>query len=235
MDKLYQLEGSVPVLHLPVVKWVKLRHPLPRLLRDPRAAATDIYQRVRSWKVDDVGNAGVFDSARLGAEADVFLRAPLILCPPPPFKLGLHHFGVPFQSQSSLCDSLTPPSCPPPSALRRLTTPALPWQPFSSHSNLSYQGTRPWGSGAGTHLPPPTRGFLARRGRDLNLFCISPPREEIGTQEVKDRKPVFNMLQQFFFVFFVFTVVRPPPHWHPSHSRSRSRISAARWQRGQLP
>lgn len=52
---------------------------------ETQATATDIYQWVRSWKVDDVGNAGVFDNAELGTEADVFLRASLILCPHTPF------------------------------------------------------------------------------------------------------------------------------------------------------
>lgn len=113
--------------------------PLTRLPRDPRAAATDIYQWARSWKVDDVGNAGVFDSAELGAEADVFLRAPLILLPPP------NHPRAPFWRPVRVSEQLrrpppppphpppsqllTPPSCLPPSnppaiPPPRLTTPA---------------------------------------------------------------------------------------------------------------
>lgn len=139
--------------------------PLPAPTR-PRATATDIYQRARSWKVDDVGNAGVFDNVELGTEADVFLRAPLILCP-----------HAPFWSPAQLSEQLMPPPTPPPTPFphpsplfpatsllpfRRLGLQpmlrvsnrgaGLPWQPFSSHCNLPNLGNRAWGSKAGAHL-----------------------------------------------------------------------------------
>lgn len=115
----------------------------------PQAAATDIYQWVRSWKVDDVGNAGVFDNVELGTEADVFHRASLILCPHTPFWSSV-------QLSEQLIPLSTPLSCHlPPSFPPLHTAPAynpclhtsnrgtsLPWQPFSSHNNLSRHGNR---------------------------------------------------------------------------------------------
>uniref|UniRef100_A0AAX7T5U2 Diphthine--ammonia ligase n=1 Tax=Astatotilapia calliptera TaxID=8154 RepID=A0AAX7T5U2_ASTCA len=54
--------------------------------------------------LDDVGNAGVFDNVELGTEADVFLRASLILCPHTPFWSSV-------QLSEQLISLLTPLSC----------------------------------------------------------------------------------------------------------------------------
>lgn len=168
-----------------------------------------------------MGNAGVFDSAELGAEADVFLRAPLILLPPP------NHPRAPFWRPVQVSEQLRRPppppppyptsspllpACRPPTLLpsRRLGLQpllrvpnrgaALPCQPFSSHSNLSYQGTSSWGSRAGpaSHLQ---HVASAPNAGGIKTFCVSPERE-FGTP-MKDRNPVL-ILRYFSFVFFFY-------------------------------
>ncbi len=95
--------------------WNKGKFLAPLCPLETQAAATDIYQWVRSWKVDDVGNAGVFDNVELGTEADVFLRASLILCPHTPFwsSVQLSEQLIPPLHPSFLLPPSIPPSIPP--------------------------------------------------------------------------------------------------------------------------
>lgn len=93
-----------------------------------------------------MGSARVFDNAELGTEADVFLRASLILCPHTPFWSAV-------ELSEQLIPLLTPFPCHHPPPLPLFYRPglqpllrtsirgfSLPWQPFSSHSNLSNYG-----------------------------------------------------------------------------------------------
>lgn len=138
-----------------------------------------IYQWACSWKVDDVGNAGVFDNAALGTEADVFLRAFLILCPPHTILELRSTLRAAYPPPSAPLPRRLPPSFPPfrrPSLQPLLHASnggtSLPWQPFSSHCNLSRNGKR--ASGERTRVPPPTCGSVQWR-------AASKIRESVST------------------------------------------------------
>lgn len=139
--------------------WNKGKFLAPLCPLETQAAATDIYQWVRSWKVDDVGNAGVFDNVKLGTEADVFLRASLILCP-----------HTPFWSSVQLSEQLIPPSPPlfpatslhpsllptvpayNPCSIRLIGAPVSPGSPSPPTVICLAMGIRPKGGEAGAHL-----------------------------------------------------------------------------------